>query len=86
MPRSKPAKAAKPTKDEKLPGVVPQRLKEARVDAKLTQQELAHRVGMSQGALSEGEYGSGRDFRISTVIRIADVLNVSVDWLTGRTN
>lgn len=59
------------------------RIREARRKAKLTQKELAHRVGMSQGALSLLESG---DSQSSTLLpSMAAALGVSALWLeTGK--
>jgi phage repressor protein C with HTH and peptisase S24 domain len=59
------------------------RIREARRAAKLTQKELARRVGMTQGALSALETG---DSQSSTLLpSMAAALGVSALWLeTGR--
>lgn len=55
------------------------RLRKARNYAKLTQAELAKRVGLTQSAIGNIEAGS-RGFG-SGVVRIAQVCGVSADWL-----
>lgn len=51
-----------------------ERIKQARIDAGLTQTELAERSGISQPAISAVE--SGADVRLSTLERIAEALGV----------
>jgi transcriptional regulator with XRE-family HTH domain len=58
------------------------RLFEAREAAKLTQQDVAKRVGMSQGTLAEAET-SGK--RSGFTPQLAEVYKVSAKWLaTGK--
>lgn len=60
-----------------------QRIKEARVAAKLTQKALAQRVGMSQGSLSALETGDSQG--TTMVASMATALGVNALWLeTGR--
>lgn len=59
------------------------RIKEARKMAKMTQKELAARLGVSISTLSE--YESGKyDPRSDTLCEIADICGVSVDFLLCR--
>jgi transcriptional regulator with XRE-family HTH domain len=54
-----------------------------RKSKKITQEELAVKVGVSRSALSQYELGSRQpDYDI--VCRIADFFDVSVDYLLGR--
>ncbi len=46
--------------------------------------EIHKRSGVLELTLSEFERGKHRDLRISTLIKIADALNVSLDELVGR--
>jgi len=58
-----------------------ERLKEARLEAKLTQQALGDRVGVPQstiGALETGEHKTARN-----IAEIAAVLGVEPLWLTS---
>lgn len=52
---------------------------------KLTQEELAKRVGISRAALSHYEKNR-REPDYETLERIADYFEVNVDYLLGRTN
>ncbi len=58
-------------------------IKLARVKAKLTQEELAEKIGVGQAMISYYEKG----YKVPTVpiiTRIADVLGCSIDELVGR--
>ncbi len=60
-----------------------ERLKSRMKDRKLTQEELAEILGVSQSAV--GHYVSGRrNPRKELMEKIADVLEVSLDWLAGK--
>lgn len=60
-----------------------ERVREARKEAGITQQQLADKVGVSQPALSELE--NGDSYGTTRLAAIASVLGVSALWLeTGR--
>lgn len=60
-------------------------LREARDDAGLTQKKISEAIGISQQSYSD--YENGRTFPDEmTLIRLANTLNVSVDYLLGRTD
>lgn len=61
------------------------RIKEARQLAKLTQKELAARIGVSAGTLSDYENGN-HDPKSDYLSKIADECGVTVDFLLGRDN
>ncbi|WP_281659095.1 helix-turn-helix transcriptional regulator [Halobacillus sp. Cin3] len=65
--------------------VLSNRLKEARNRAGYKQIEAAKRIGISNGTLSgyEREY---RDPDTETLEKMAEVYDVSIDWLLGRSN
>ena len=60
-----------------------ERMKELRKANKLTQQELADRIGVSLGAIKYWEQGKGEP-NTATLIAIAVLFNVSLDYLVGR--
>ena len=61
------------------------RLKQLRVEAGLTQHELAHKVDLSYGAI--GNYESGkREPNLVTLEAFADLFNCDMDYLLGKTN
>lgn len=62
-----------------------ERLKMLREDKGFTQQHLSEVLNVSSSAVSHYENGT-REPTIETLIRMADVLNVSVDYLVGNTN
>ena len=51
------------------------RLREFREKAKLTQQELANRAGISRATIIDNENNSKSDIKVSTLIALADALN-----------
>ena len=59
------------------------RLKECRLAKKLTQKEVADKLGISQQAYQQLETGRTTDMRISTLKRLCIVLETSADWLLG---
>ena len=60
-------------------------LREARNDVGFTQKKLSELVGISQQSYSD--YENGRTFPDEmTLIKLANALNVSVDFLLGRTD
>lgn len=61
-----------------------QSLKEKRIAAGYTQTAVAKELGISERAYQHYESGS-REPNIGTLIRLADIFNVSLDNLVGRT-
>ncbi|WP_433748331.1 helix-turn-helix domain-containing protein [Paenibacillus amylolyticus] len=59
------------------------KLKKARENKRLTQQEVANKLGVSNGAIS-GYERSYRDPDTETLKKLADLYEVSLDWLNGR--
>ena len=66
-----------------ISNVFPQRLKEIRIKKGLTQTELGEKVGVKQSTFTNWENGK-REPNFEIVIKLADLLEVSVDWLFGR--
>lgn len=60
------------------------RLRKARAEAGLTQQQLADKIQMSQGGYTQYELAR-RDPSIPTLIKLSRILNQSSDWLLGLT-
>lgn len=62
-----------------------ERIKNSRIAAKMTQEELARAVGKTRNAVAQWESGAVHP-RLNTLEDIAGALEVSVDWLlTGNT-
>lgn len=61
------------------------RLKDLREDADLTQAELAKILGCYQTTYSRYETGI-TSVPIDVLIKLADFYQVSIDYITGRTN
>lgn len=65
--------------------ILGKRLKEARENRKLTQIEAAKKLGISNGTLS-GYERNYRDPDTAMLEKMAELYNVKVDWLLGRTS
>ena len=68
--------------------ILPERLKELRKHRKLTQQDLACHLGVT---LRTYQYYEAKDDKahrpdLETLIALADLFEVSVDYLIGRTD
>ena len=61
------------------------RLKELRMNCKISQVKLAMDLNLSQNSISRYENGE-READYDTLVAIADYFNVSVDYLLGRTD
>ena len=71
--------------ESRRPSVIfPDRLRMAREHRKLSQGELAERAGLQASAVSHFET-AGRKPSFDNLRRLADALNVSTDYLLGRT-
>ena len=60
------------------------KLKELRKLNNLSMDKLGKEINMSSGEIRDIENGKKKDPRISTLIRIADYFNISLDELIGR--
>ncbi|CAG5161142.1 Repressor protein C2 [Streptococcus pneumoniae] len=49
----------------------------------LTQQQIADEIGVNRGSYSNWEKGK-REPSFENLIKLADLLEVSLDWLFGR--
>lgn len=58
------------------------RLRDARAAAKLSQTQLADRLGMTQGGYTQYE-NDVREPSLATLAKISKILGVSTDWLLG---
>ena len=64
---------------------VGERLKDLRVERKLTLEQLAAEVGISKSALGKYESDNGKDISPYSISMLADYYGVSSDYLMGRT-
>lgn len=64
--------------------VLAARLRSARTEAGLSQAQLAEAAGVTQAHVSQWESGR-RTPHIDSLVKLADALDVSLDWLAGRT-
>ena len=62
-----------------------ERLKDLRVERKLTLEQLAAEVGISKSALGKCESDNGKDISPYSILLLADYYGVSCDYLMGRT-
>lgn len=62
-----------------------ERIKQLRAEAKMTQEDLARELRVSKGAVGNWETGIRRPDP-ETLDEIADLFNVDMDYLLGRTN
>lgn len=63
--------------------IIAERIKQKREELQMTQRDLAKAARAALGAISMYENAQVRP-SINTMIRIANVLDVSIDWLCGR--
>ena len=61
------------------------RLRDLREDADLTQDELVQILGMPKTTYTNYEQGK-REPPFSLIIRLAEMYNVSIDYIAGLTN
>lgn len=59
-------------------------LRAARIDAGLTQYEVAESLGISQPRVARFENGSGSFPQIDRLIQLADLYHCTLDKLVGR--
>lgn len=72
--------------DTYLPGDTRQRIQDLIKNRKITQAELAEKVGLSNSALSRYLQGRTTNLGDGFIIRIAKYFNVSTDFILGETN
>lgn len=61
------------------------RIRSLREDLNITQKGMAKMLGMSQTGYSKYETGAN-DIPTSILIQLADIHNVSIDYILGQTN
>jgi len=62
-----------------------ERLKQLRMKKNVTQKELADHLGIATNAYQNYEYNK-RDMNIKSLTALADYFDVSIDYLTGRSD
>lgn len=63
---------------------IQERIKDLRVEHKLTLEQLAEQTGLSRSALGSYESDDFKDISHYSLIKLADFYDVSVDYLLGR--
>lgn len=61
-----------------------QRIKHARLKAKLNQEELGKKLGVHKSTVSRWEKGIVDNINLATVSKLSEVLKVSEAWLSGK--
>lgn len=60
-------------------------IRSLRIDRNLTQKQVAQYLGISQNTYSQYEIGV-LNYPVDALIKLADLYDVSVDYLLGRTS
>lgn len=63
--------------------IIAERLKELRKNHNLTKEDVAKKIHISRPTYTEYEIGKKRP-SLDTLIKLADLFKVSLDYLTGR--
>ncbi|MGN0378791.1 MAG: helix-turn-helix domain-containing protein [Butyrivibrio sp.] len=71
-------------KSRPIDPVIGQRVKEARNLKGMTQYELAEKIGVSKDTIRNWEKGRSRPDNDDIYVRIAEVLNVTSDWIKNQ--
>ena len=69
-----------------LPGTIRERVQDQIKERKITQGELAAEIGISESALSRFLSGKTDKIGDNSIIKIADFLGVSTDFILGQTD
>lgn len=64
--------------------MIKDKIKKLRLDMKLTQRELAEKINVSPNTITNYESGY-RTPEFETLVKMADIFDVSTDYLLGRT-
>ena len=60
-----------------------ERIKAARQQRKLSQKQMAELLEISQPGYQQLESGKYPDMKISTLVKLCEILKVSADWVLG---
>ena len=60
-------------------------IRSLRIDNGYTQKQIGEHLGISQNTYSQYEIGV-LNYPVDVLIKLADLYNVSIDYLVGRTN
>ena len=64
--------------------MIAKNIKKLRKEKNWSQQDLAVKAGLSYNAITKIEQGVAEDPRMTTLIKIADAFNITIDELVGR--
>ncbi len=73
-------------KEKHLPGKLSDRIRELREQNKMTQADLAKRIGISASTLGRIEKGETENTGTDILLKLAEVFRVSTDFLLGITD
>ena len=65
--------------------ILNERLKNLRIKNGVTQKAIAEGIGVTSVSVQRFEYGTAKP-KLDTVIKLADFVNVSTDYLLGRSD
>ena len=68
------------------PSIFGQRLREARTARSWTQEQLASESGVTAAVISHFETGTRQRASAANLVKLAEALSISVDYLLGRTD
>ena len=71
---------------EYLPGTMAERLQDLLKEKKMTQEQLADALGLSESTINRYINGQTEKISTETIIAMAKLFNVSTDFLLGLTN
>jgi transcriptional regulator with XRE-family HTH domain len=67
------------------PTIKPDRLRQRRLDLKLSQEEVSERAGINQSTISQLERGEQVP-TLRSLVSLSKVLGTSIEWLLGMTD
>ncbi len=66
--------------------IIGDRIREKRIEANMTLEELGKILGLSKSAINKWEKGVVLDIPLSSIKRMAELFNVPIVWLIGEEN
>ena len=66
--------------------IINKKIKELRTELNITQGELAEKLGIDRSTISKWENPEGTEPDSQTIAKLAEIFDVSTDYLLGRTD